>query len=92
MVIIAIFLRSHNFRIGLQDLEDMLAFAAVVCVSGLPAGSSVRQFLANLENEVQLFKPRQSTKDRVCSIHVVSPRDYVAAVGSGNLLPEVEYL
>ncbi|SGZ28474.1 BQ5605_C027g10348 [Microbotryum silenes-dioicae] len=81
MMIIVVFLRSHKRRIGVQELDDMLAFAKAFGVQGLPAASSVKKFLANLEKEIPLFKPRQYTKEDGRSLHVVSPRDYIAAVG-----------
>ncbi|SCZ96268.1 BZ3500_MvSof-1268-A1-R1_Chr8-2g10081 [Microbotryum saponariae] len=62
-------------------VDDMLAFAKAFGVQGLPAASSVKKFLANLEKEIPLFKPRQYTKEDGRSLHVVSPRDYIAAGG-----------
>ncbi|SCZ89283.1 BZ3500_MvSof-1268-A1-R1_Chr9g10356 [Microbotryum saponariae] len=63
LMIIVVFLRSHKRRVGVQELDDMLAFAKAFGVQGLPAASSVKKFLANLEKEIPLFKPRQYTKE-----------------------------
>ncbi|SGY12828.1 BQ5605_C011g06620 [Microbotryum silenes-dioicae] len=63
MMIIVVFLRSHKRRVGVQELDDMLAFAKAFGVQGLPAASSVKKFLASLEKEIPLFKPRQYTEE-----------------------------
>ncbi|KDE02668.1 hypothetical protein MVLG_06801 [Microbotryum lychnidis-dioicae p1A1 Lamole] len=54
---------SYKRRVGVQELDDMLAFAKAFGVQGLPAASSVKKFLANLEKEIPLFKPRQYTEE-----------------------------
>ncbi|SGY70073.1 BQ5605_C004g03099 [Microbotryum silenes-dioicae] len=63
LMIIVVFFRSHKRRVGVQELDDMLAFAKAFGVQGPPAASSVKKFLANLEKEIPLFKPRQYTKE-----------------------------
>ncbi|KDE02486.1 hypothetical protein MVLG_06966 [Microbotryum lychnidis-dioicae p1A1 Lamole] len=63
LMIIVVFFRSHKRRVGVHSLDDMLAFAKAFGVQGLPAASSVEKFLANVEKEIPLFKPRQYTKE-----------------------------
>ncbi|SGY55823.1 BQ5605_C006g04081 [Microbotryum silenes-dioicae] len=93
LMIIVVFFRSHKRRVGVQELDDMLAFAKAFGVQGPPAASSVKNFLANLEKEIPLFKPRQYTRrTHGRSLHVVSPREYIAAVVPCDSVSMVECL
>ncbi|SGY53373.1 BQ5605_C006g03752 [Microbotryum silenes-dioicae] len=79
MMIIVLFVRSLKRRVGVQELEDLLDFAAATGTTGLPAASTVRTFLDKLEKEVPLFRAIEMKKDKDRSVYVVSPRDYIAS-------------
>ncbi|SCZ90698.1 BZ3500_MvSof-1268-A1-R1_Chr1-3g02161 [Microbotryum saponariae] len=62
-----------------QELDDVLDFATALGLRNLPAASTVKKYLHNLQNEVPLFTPSRHTEERGRVVHVLSPQNYVAA-------------
>ncbi|SCZ94943.1 BZ3500_MvSof-1268-A1-R1_Chr11-3g03496 [Microbotryum saponariae] len=79
MCVVSLFWRSPHRRMGVQEFQEILEFAQVLGVTKLPSIKTIKTFLCNLLDEIQLFRPRPVVVPNNRTIFIIPPSDFVIA-------------
>ncbi|KDE03544.1 hypothetical protein MVLG_05972 [Microbotryum lychnidis-dioicae p1A1 Lamole] len=92
MCVVSLFWRSPHRRMGAQEFQEILEFAQVLGVTKLPSIKTIKTFLCNLLNEIQLFHPRPVVIPNNRTIFVIPPSDFfIAALATPTLVEQLDF-